>query len=92
MESQEARPDIEIGLNEDIKPAGETEFAGKNEFIGAITGNSEITEKFRNSESPEIKNPEFCLTEEFWKSLNLHRYLNRSESVSELLNLHLNLI
>lgn len=59
MESQEAIHDIEIRLNEDIKPATETEFAGKNEFIGAITGNSDILRASDRIESPEIKNPEF---------------------------------
>ena len=59
MESQEAIHDIEIMLNEDIKPATETEFAGKNEFIGAITGNSDILRASDKIESPAIKNPEF---------------------------------
>jgi len=59
MKSQEAIHDIEIRLNEDIKPATETEFAGKNEFIGAITGNSDILRASDRIESPAIKNPEF---------------------------------
>ena len=78
MESQEAIHDIEIRLNEDIKPATETEFAGKNEFIRAITGNSEIMKVSDRIESPEIKNPEFSAV-----SLKSSGSSSESSSLSE---------
>ncbi len=78
METQEARPDSDIRLSEDIRLAAKNEYlgkadiAGKNEFIGAVSGDSEMLRPSNRIESPEIKIPESSATG-----------LNNSESSSE---------
>jgi len=78
METQEARPDSDIRLSEDITLAAKNEYlgkadiAGKNEFIGAVSGDSKMLRPSNRIESPEIKIPESSATG-----------LNNSESSSE---------